>query len=126
MGTLTLRLPDDTHDRLRQLAQRRKVSLDRLLEELSTAAIAELDAETRFRARAATGSPETVDRFREENVSHNDARAWLATTLPGTDGTGEPTAALALAAARRSLAKQRQQLLATMVLMGVNRAVDCD
>ena len=58
MGTLTLRLPDDTHDRLRQLAQRRKISPNRLLEELSTAAIAELDAETRFRARAATGSPE--------------------------------------------------------------------
>jgi hypothetical protein len=34
--------------------------------------------------------------------------------------------ALALDAARRSVAKQRQQLLATMVLMGVHRAVDCD
>jgi len=58
MGTLTVRLPDDTHDRLRQLARYRKVSLNHLVEELSTAALAEFDAETRFRARAAAGSPE--------------------------------------------------------------------
>ncbi len=58
MGTLTVRLPDNTHDRLRQLARYRKVSLNHLVEELSTAAIAEFDAETRFRARAAAGSPE--------------------------------------------------------------------
>ena len=35
MGTMTIRLPDDTHERLRDLAQRRKVSLNRLMEELS-------------------------------------------------------------------------------------------
>jgi len=58
MGTLTVRLPNDTHERLRQLAKHRNVSLNRLVEELSTAAIAEFDAETRFRARAAAGSPE--------------------------------------------------------------------
>ena len=58
MGTLTVRLPDDILDRLRQLARYRKVSLSHLVEELSTAAIAEFDAETRFRARAAAGSPE--------------------------------------------------------------------
>jgi len=58
MGTLTVRLPNDMHERLRQLAKHRNVSLNRLVEELSTAAIAEFDAETRFRARAATGSPE--------------------------------------------------------------------
>lgn len=50
----------------------------------------------------------TVDRFLEENVSDDDARAWLDQTLPGIDGTGEATAALALDAARRSLAKDRQ------------------
>lgn len=58
MGTLTVRLPNDMHERLRQLAKHRNVSLNRLVEELSTAAIAEFDAETRFRARAAIGSPE--------------------------------------------------------------------
>jgi hypothetical protein len=71
------------------------------------------------------GVARSVDRFLEENVSDHDARAWLDTTLPGIDGAGEATAALALDAARRSTAKQRQKLLATMVLMGVNRALDC-
>jgi len=68
----------------------------------------------------------SVDRFLEENVSDDDARAWLDRTLPGIDGAGEATADLALDAARRNAAKERQQLLATMVLMGVNRALDCD
>lgn len=66
MGTLTIRLPDDTHERLRALARRRKVSLNRLVEELSTAAIAEFDAETRFRARAALGSPEEALRVLDQ------------------------------------------------------------
>lgn len=66
MGTLTIRLPDDTHERLRALARRRKVSLNRLVEELSTAAIAEFDAETRFRARAALGSPEEALRILDQ------------------------------------------------------------
>jgi predicted transcriptional regulator len=56
MATLTIRLPDDTHARLRQLAQQRKISLNKLMEELATIALAEFDAETRFRARAARGS----------------------------------------------------------------------
>ena len=56
MGTLTVRLPDDQHERLRQLARRRNLSLNKLMEELSTAALAEFDAENRFRIRAATGS----------------------------------------------------------------------
>lgn len=63
MGTLTIRLPEDTHERLRDLAQYRKVSLNRLVEELSTVAIAEFDAETRFRSRAALGSPEEALRI---------------------------------------------------------------
>lgn len=66
MGTLTIRLPDDTHERLRALARRRKVSLNRLVEELSTAAITEFDAETRFRARAALGSPEEALRILDQ------------------------------------------------------------
>ena len=67
MGTLTVRLPDDKHNRLRQLAKHRQLSLDKLIEELSTAALAEFDAETRFLAQAAAGSREEglrlLDRF---------------------------------------------------------------
>ena len=57
MGTLTIRMPDATHERLKQLARARKVSVNKLIEEFSTAALAEFDAETRFLARAARGSP---------------------------------------------------------------------
>jgi hypothetical protein len=63
MGTLTIRLPEDTHERLRDLARHRNVSLNSLVEELSTVAIAEFDAETRFPARAALGSPEEALRI---------------------------------------------------------------
>ncbi|BCX88915.1 hypothetical protein MIN45_P1285 [Methylomarinovum tepidoasis] len=58
MGTLTLRLPDDKHERLRRLARQRGISLNRLIDELATAALMEADAEFRFRMRAARGRPE--------------------------------------------------------------------
>jgi predicted transcriptional regulator len=56
MSTLTIRLPDDKHLRLRKLAEHRSISINKLMEELATISIAEFDAETRFRALAARGS----------------------------------------------------------------------
>ena len=58
MATLTIRLSDEKHERLRQLAERRKISMNKLIDELSTIALADFDAETRIRARAALGSRE--------------------------------------------------------------------
>ena len=58
MGTLTIRLPDDKHERLKELAKRRNISVNKLIEEFSTIALAEFDAETRFRAMAVKGSVE--------------------------------------------------------------------
>lgn len=55
MSTLTIRLPDDTAQRLKNLAQTRGLSINKLMEELSTQAIAAFDVETRFRALAARG-----------------------------------------------------------------------
>ena len=55
MGTLTVRLPDDKHDRLKSLAAHRKVSINKQMEELSTQALAEFDSEVRVRAIAAAG-----------------------------------------------------------------------
>jgi hypothetical protein len=57
VSTLTIRLPDDKYRRLRELARRRSMSLNKLMEELATISITEFDAETRFRALAARGSP---------------------------------------------------------------------
>ena len=56
MSTLTVRLPDDKHDRLKALAAHRKVSVNKLIEELSTQALAEFDSEVRFRALASAGN----------------------------------------------------------------------
>ena len=58
MSTLTIRLPDDTHERLKESARQRGMSMNKLIEELSTVAIAQYDAETRFRVMAARGSVE--------------------------------------------------------------------
>ena len=56
MATLTIRLPNDKHERLRLLAKRRRISMNKLIEELSTVVLAQSDAETLFRVRAARGS----------------------------------------------------------------------
>ena len=48
MATLTIRLPDDKHERLKAFAQSRGISVNKLVAELSTIALAEFDAFTRF------------------------------------------------------------------------------
>ena len=58
MSTLTIRLPEEKHARLRQLAKHRGISVNKLVEEMATITLAEFDAETRFRALAARGSAE--------------------------------------------------------------------
>ena len=59
MSTLTIRIPDAKHERLRTLAQARGLSVNKLIEELSTIALVQHDTELRFRAMAARGSRET-------------------------------------------------------------------
>ena len=59
MSTLTIRIPESKHERLRTLAKARGVSINRLMDELATVALAEYDSETRFRALAARGSKQT-------------------------------------------------------------------
>lgn len=56
MTALTLRLPDEKHRRLKALAQSRGTPINRLLEEMTTLMLAEFDAETRFKVRAARGA----------------------------------------------------------------------
>ncbi|NEV65326.1 CopG family transcriptional regulator [Thiorhodococcus minor] len=58
MSTLTIRLPDDTTERLKALAHRRGLSLNKLMEELSAQALAAWDTENHFRTLAATGNVE--------------------------------------------------------------------
>jgi predicted transcriptional regulator len=56
MATLTVRLPDDKHDRLKSLAKYKKISVNKLMEELSTQALAEFDSEIRFKTLALKGN----------------------------------------------------------------------
>jgi predicted DNA-binding protein len=56
MSALTVRLPDEKHNRLRALAQSRGTTLNRLIDEMTTMMLVEHDAETRFRMRAARGA----------------------------------------------------------------------
>lgn len=55
MSTLTIRMPDNTHARLRDLARGRGLSVNKLIEEMAVAALAAHDAEVRFRLMAARG-----------------------------------------------------------------------
>ena len=58
MATLTIRIPNDKHSRLKELAQSRGISINKLMEELSTIALAEYDTYNRFKVMAAMGNPQ--------------------------------------------------------------------
>lgn len=72
MSTITVRLSDDKHNRLKALAAHKKISLNKLIEELSTQAIAEFDTEVRFRALATTGNPNKGLELLEKLDKHFD------------------------------------------------------
>lgn len=52
MATLILRMPDDKYNRLKSLAQHKNISVTKLMQELSTQALAEFDSEIRFKTLA--------------------------------------------------------------------------
>jgi hypothetical protein len=56
MATMTIRVPAAKHMRLKKLAAKQGLSLNKMIEEWSNVAIAQFDAEARFAARAARGS----------------------------------------------------------------------
>ena len=79
MSTLTIRLPDDTHSRVKEIARHRGMSVNKLMEELSTIAIVQHDAETRFRALAARGSVQAGLRVLDElDASLREAERHIA------------------------------------------------
>jgi len=53
VSTLTLRLPEDLANRLKNVAGARGVSVNKLITEISVQALAVYDTETRFKAMAA-------------------------------------------------------------------------
>ena len=65
-----LDLTDVKHLRLKALAQHRHVSVNKLVEELSTQALAEFDSEVRFRALAAMGDTDKGLKLLEKLDAH--------------------------------------------------------
>ena len=59
MTAITLRLPDDKHQRLSVLAKQRGMSVNQLMNKMTTLLLASFDAETRFKARAERGRGKT-------------------------------------------------------------------
>lgn len=60
MSSLTMRLPDDKYQRLKELSRRRHTSVNRLIDEMTTLMLAEFDAEIRFLLRAERGQDKTA------------------------------------------------------------------
>lgn len=56
MSALTVRLADDKHQRLRQLAKVRATTINSLIDETVTLMLAEFDTEVRYRIRAQRGA----------------------------------------------------------------------
>lgn len=55
MRAITYRLPTSKYERLKQLAKSQNISVNRLIDELSTMALASYDAKTSFALRARKG-----------------------------------------------------------------------
>ena len=64
MSALTLRLSDQKHQRLKALAKSKGVSVNHLLDEVTTLILAEFDLKTQFEVRAQRGQG-TVGRGQE-------------------------------------------------------------
>jgi predicted transcriptional regulator len=56
VSTLTIRLPDDKHERLKVLAKSNSISVNKLMDELATVALANYDARVRYEVRASRGN----------------------------------------------------------------------
>ena len=69
MATMTIRLPDDKHERLKHLTEQRGLSLNKRFEEWSTVALTEFDAETRFRLLAGKGDANRALRGRDSGIA---------------------------------------------------------
>ncbi len=56
MSTVTLRIQDSKHERLKQYAKDQGISLNKLFDEFATIALAQFDAKTKFDLMASKGN----------------------------------------------------------------------
>ena len=59
MSTITLRLKDSKHERLKEYAKQQGISSNKLFDEFATVALAQFDAQTRFMLNASKGNTQT-------------------------------------------------------------------
>jgi predicted DNA-binding ribbon-helix-helix protein len=78
MSVLTIRVPDAKHQRLKHMAKARGISVNKLIEELSTVALAQHDTEIQLRALAARGAakrgPSLLDKLDRTCAQHSRKR----------------------------------------------------
>lgn len=78
MSSLTFRLPDEKHQRLKALAKIRGMSLNRLFDEMTTMMLVEFDTETRFRICAERGAGKEARGLELLDKAKSAARADMA------------------------------------------------
>ena len=66
MSTLTIRIPDDKADRIRELARMKGVSVNKRFDEWTAQMLTELDVERRFRLMATQGDTQAALRILEK------------------------------------------------------------
>jgi predicted transcriptional regulator len=66
MTTLSIRLPDDMAEKLKNMAKIREISLNKLMFELSTQVLAEEEAKQRFFAAQLRGNPQKALQLLDE------------------------------------------------------------
>jgi predicted DNA-binding protein len=87
MATLTIRMPEDKANRLKDLAKSRGISVNKLIEEWATMGISEFDAHASFLARAARGSRERgLVALRELNARDSQPESSYQTLHDSSDG----------------------------------------
>lgn len=78
MSTLTIRLPDDKHERLKASAKSNSISINKLMDELATVALANYDARVRFEiARGAWQSQARASPARQARSARDRAPGVL-------------------------------------------------
>lgn len=66
MTTLSIRIPDEMAERLKNIAKHRDISLNKLMFELSTQILAEEEAKQRFLAAQLRGNPKRALQLLDE------------------------------------------------------------
>lgn len=66
MTTLSIRVPDDMADRLKEIARQRNISLNKYIFELSSQALSEEESKQRFLAAQLRGDPKQALQLLDE------------------------------------------------------------